>query len=106
MKNSGPRGVTMGFIIFNAFGFLQEECLKRNIPYRDARIEVKEGETVSDLLARLGISEDLVEGVFINGRIMPFSTVLKDNDRVALVPPGTPGPHRYLLGISTCKQRF
>ncbi|SFM91158.1 MoaD/ThiS family protein [Thermodesulforhabdus norvegica] len=95
----------MPSIVFNAFGFLQDECRKRNIPYQEARIEVPDGETVSGLLARLGIPEDIVEGVFINGRIMPFSTVLKDNDRVALVPPGTPGPHRFLLGISTCKQR-
>lgn len=91
----------MASIVFNTFGFLQDECLKRDIPYQEACIEVVEGETVSSLLARLGIPENTVDGVFVNGRIMPFTTTLKNNDRVALVPPGTPGPHRFLLGIKT-----
>ena len=40
-----------------------------------------------------------VEAVFVNGRVKPLSTVLSDQDRVAFVPHGTPGPYRVLLGF-------
>jgi molybdopterin converting factor small subunit len=40
-----------------------------------------------------------VEVVFVNGRVQPIDTVLRDQDRVAFVPHGTPGPYRVLLGF-------
>ena len=32
-----------------------------------------------------------------------FDTIIQDNDRVALIPPGTPGPYRVLLGFKNKK---
>lgn len=45
------------------------------------------------------LTKEDVEVVFVNGRVQPLSTVLKDQDRVAFVPHGTPGPYRVLLGF-------
>lgn len=52
------------------------------------------------LLTMLDIPSEQVEAVFINGKAQPLvSAVIKPNDRVALVPPGTPGPYRVFLGF-------
>ena len=50
-------------------------------------------------MAMLGLERRDVEAVFVNGKVVPASSVLRDGDRVAFVPPGLPGPHRYLLGL-------
>jgi sulfur carrier protein ThiS len=54
---------------------------------------------VEDLLAQMDLSPGDVEAVFVNGLVRPVDTVLTDGDRVALVPPGSPGPYRLLLGM-------
>lgn len=54
----------------------------------------------TDLLQRLEIGRDLVEVVFVNHRASPVESCrIRPGDRVALVPPGVPGPHRMLLGF-------
>lgn len=60
-----------------------------------------EGEmTGSDLLALLGIPENMVEAMFVNGKAAPpEDSVVTGGDRVALAPPGVPGPYRVLLGF-------
>jgi len=63
-------------------------------------VDVGDGLAGSELLARLNISEDMVEVIFINGKVfLPKNAVLCPGDRVALVPPGTPGPYRVFLGF-------
>ncbi len=89
----------MTTILFNAFSFLQKKLRDRGLPYSDERLSVSEQTTVSQLIDILQLKPDEVEGVFINGKIGTLETLLKDGDRVALFPPGTPGPHRLLLGI-------
>lgn len=52
------------------------------------------------LLEQLGISEDMVEVIFVNGKAgAPSSVTIQGGDRVALAPPGVPGPYRVLLGF-------
>ena len=51
------------------------------------------------LLRMLELDEYLVEVVFINGKAHSSEDVIHPGDRVSLVPPGTPGPHRMLLGF-------
>lgn len=60
-----------------------------------------EGETpVPHLLERLGIPADRVEVAIVNHKANPAANaVVRPGDRVALVPPGVPGPHRLLLGF-------
>ncbi|MBP2629271.1 MAG: hypothetical protein H6Q68_3982 [Firmicutes bacterium] len=56
--------------------------------------------TGSELITMLNIPEKQVEIIFINGKaFLPSNAVIKPGDRVALVPPGTPGPYRVLLGF-------
>lgn len=56
--------------------------------------------TGQELLSMLDISPDRVEVLFVNGKTSrPDDAVIHPGDRVALVPPGTPGPYRALMGF-------
>lgn len=53
-----------------------------------------------ELVARLGLGEGMVEVIFVNGKAyQPSTAVVHGGDRVALAPPGVPGPYRVLLGF-------
>ncbi len=62
---------------------------------------VVQGEiTGLQLLQLLELSEDMVEVIFVNGKAAsPDLAVMCAGDRVALAPPGVPGPYRVLLGF-------
>lgn len=91
-------------ITFNAFSFLQKKLSDNGFSFYNVDMEMAEQSRVNDLLRRLKLSREDVEGVFINGRITNFDAVLQDGDRVGLLPPGTPGPYRVMLGIVKKKQ--
>ena len=56
--------------------------------------------TGAQLLAMLDLAEDMVEVIFVNGKAhTPALAVVTGGDRVALAPPGVPGPYRVLLGF-------
>lgn len=86
-------------ITFNAFSFLQKKLKQKNIAYSNVTMNLAEGTRVSDLIVGLGLVPSDVEVVFINGRVSSTNTRIADQDRVALVPHGTPGPYRVLLGF-------
>lgn len=53
-----------------------------------------------ELLERLEIDPRRVEVMFVNRKAFAADTAaIRPGDRVALVPPGVPGPHRFLLGF-------
>jgi hypothetical protein len=53
-----------------------------------------------ELLDGLAIAPERVEVMFVNRKAFATDTaVIRPGDRVALVPPGVPGPHRFLLGF-------
>ena len=87
-------------VSFNAFLSLRPKLDRMGTPCPQSELSLADGTTVLDLTQGVGLDPDEVEAAFVNGRVLPKDTVLKDGDRVALVPPGIPGPHRYLLGIS------
>lgn len=89
----------MGSVLFNAFSFLQKKLKAQNIPCVDAVLDLDDGQCVQDILDGLGITPQDIEGVFVNGKIAPLDTLLHDGDRIAALPPGTPGPYRLLLGL-------
>jgi sulfur carrier protein ThiS len=86
-------------ITFNAFSFLQKKLKQKNIAYSNVTMDLAEGTCVSDLILGLGLTPGDVEVVFINGRVSSTNTIIADQDRIALVPHGTPGPYRVLLGF-------
>ncbi len=58
-----------------------------------------EGILARDLARSLDVPLDDIEGVFCNGDVFGLGRLLRPGDRVAFVPYGTPGPHRYYLGL-------
>lgn len=89
----------MDTILFNAFSFLQKKLKEKNIDCTNAKLPIAKGETVKELLCRVKLEADDIEGAFVNGKIVSPDTILTNGDRVAVFPPGTPGPYRLLLGI-------
>ncbi|MBT4402021.1 MAG: thiamine biosynthesis protein ThiS [Bacteroidetes bacterium] len=87
-------------ITFNAFSFLQKKLRKKNIEPFNPDLKIKPGTTIDQLILDLHLKKDDVEAVFVNSRVeIDFDRILKDQDRVALVPPGIPGPYRVMLGF-------
>lgn len=89
----------MPTITFNAFSFLQKKLAQKNLPCTNVSLSISDGTTAEMLMDQMHLTRDDVEVVFVNGRVQPLSTVLRDQDRVAFVPHGTPGPYRVLLGF-------
>jgi len=81
-----------------AFSFLWELFRRRGWPNL-LRLPWPEAAPARELLAALEIEPAQVEAVFVNGVVRRPDSVIRPGDRVALVPPGTPGPYRVLLGI-------
>jgi hypothetical protein len=53
-----------------------------------------------DLLKLVDVDEAAVESLFVNHKAIGLDDArIRPGDRVALVPPGVPGPHRFCLGI-------
>lgn len=60
--------------------------LSRFTPEDAGAFPVAGGETVADLVARLGIPLDDLKLVFVNGEHVALDATLKDGDRVGLFP--------------------
>ncbi len=86
-------------ITMNAFSFARNRLKELGIPCVNVEREIDEGMSAQDLIDSLGLEEKYVEAVFVNGTVLPKNTVLHEGDRVALLPPGTPGSYRLILGI-------
>ena len=81
------------------FMFLAELCKDRGWT-SPMRLELGEEISGAQLLERLEISPERVEVLLVNGKAMwPAAARIQPGDRVALLPPGTPGPYRVLLGF-------
>lgn len=89
----------MATITFNAFSFLQKKLKARNMQYANAQLSIGPGTTARNLMHLMQLTEQEVEVVMINGRAGCLDTILENQDRVAFVPHGTPGPYRVLLGF-------
>lgn len=63
-------------------------------------VDLPKDMTGEELLHFLAIDSAKVESLILNrSAIAVEDAVIHPGDRVALVPPGVPGPHRLLLGI-------
>lgn len=92
-------------IVYSAFSFLQARLNLSPDKCHNIQKAMPAESTVFDLVASVGLGEEDVEAAFINGKVRPFSTQLQEGDRIALLPPGTPGPYRLILGIKNSKRR-
>ena len=92
--DDGPGPVTVRF-----FGMLH--TLRREAGLAaSCTVDVpRRGIAARELAAELDLPLDSIEGVFCNGDVFGLSRVVRPGDRVAFVPYGTPGPHRYYLGL-------
>lgn len=87
------------YIILNAFSFLREKLKAKEIGYLDAKIDIPSEMNVRQLVTYVGLEQHEVEAVFINHTVRPKETVLQEGDRIALLPPGTPGSYRLIMGL-------
>ncbi|MBE0496101.1 MAG: MoaD/ThiS family protein [Campylobacterales bacterium] len=86
-------------LFLKAFSLLRPHLKRQGIGYLGEPFTCKDGITLKELIATLGFGEKEVEGAFVNHLVVPKTTVLKEGDKVALIPPGTPGSYRLILGI-------
>ena len=86
-------------IILNAFSLLREKLTKQGYCYLNAPMSLPENMSIQGLIDLMGLEQESVEAVFVNHKVMPKETLLHDGDRIALVPPGTPGSYRLMSGI-------
>ena len=54
--------------------------------HKSTEVELTEGEKVSKIMDAFGITEEEAKIVFVNHRISDADKLLKDGDRVSLVP--------------------
>ncbi|EAT15665.1 MoaD/ThiS family protein [Desulfuromonas acetoxidans] len=59
----------------------------------------EEGMTAMDLAKELDLPLNRIEGVFCNHLAYGLDHRLHPGDKVAFIPTGVPGPHRFMLGI-------
>ena len=65
----------------------------------------EDGTTAEEIAADLGLPSELIEGVFCNHKVYGLDHVIHPGDRIAFVPYGTPGPHRFTLGLYSAGKR-
>lgn len=85
-------------IEIRAFGRLSEVFEKQSLPipfFLDIEAPIRG----ADLAAKLDIPRNEIEIIIVNGVVQSLSYSIQPGDRVAFVPPGTPGPYRVLLGF-------
>ncbi len=81
------------------FSFLKEIFEERKWPF-PLYLQLDEECSAEELAKRLDLPLNKIEGVFINGMAQSLDRgVIRPGDRVAFIPPGTPGPYRVILGI-------
>jgi molybdopterin converting factor small subunit len=81
------------------FGVLREFQRQQGRPAETAEMIPAEGISAAELADRMGLPLDSIEGAFCNHTIFGLTHVVRPGDQVAFVPYGTPGPHRYFLGL-------
>ncbi len=88
----------MGDIEVRGFGELKKLFDEREWSF-PLIFDLEEDTSAFALAGKLNIPIERIEIVFVNVKAMPIDCMIKPGDRVAFVPPGTPGPYRVLLGF-------
>ena len=81
-------------------GFMQLDAVLRkkhgSMPFY---YELKQPITGLELSEIFEIERDDIEVIFVNGFVQSLDYIINPGDRVAFLPPGCPGPHRFSLGF-------
>ncbi|SHK98130.1 MoaD/ThiS family protein [Desulforamulus aeronauticus] len=88
----------MGTIELRGFAKLHHVFKEKGLGFPDY-FEVNDGLTGKQLIQALELNPEDVEAVMVNGTVCSMKQLIKPGDRVAILPPGTPGPYRVILGI-------
>ena len=97
--NDAGNGLVPPPVIVRMFSVLRAEREARGLP-GIAEVDVAaEGANARDIAVHLGLSPDTIEGVFVNHKLYALDRHVLPGDRIAFVPYGTPGPHRFYLGL-------
>jgi len=91
--------------VIRMFGLLHTLRTKQGLP---TTIEIElapEGKSARAIATDLQLPLDKIEAVFCNHLAYPLDHIIRPGDRVAFVPFGTPGPHRFCLGIKQAGDR-
>jgi hypothetical protein len=94
------RRIKMANIEIRGFGDLKKLFEEREWPF-PILLDLEEEISAVNLAGKLNLPIEKIEIVFVNGSANPIGgqCIIKPGDRVAFVPPGTPGPYRVLLGF-------
>lgn len=103
-----PGRIAMGYvhtmttgstITVRMFGLLHSARLAAGLPSA-VELEIPDsGSTGFEIARELELDIDLIEGIFVNRTVYGLDHPVLPGDRVAFVPYGTPGPHRFCLGL-------
>lgn len=88
-----------GVVNVRLFGTLHALRKERGLP---TKLEVDvpdDGMTGAELANTLELPLENIEGLFCNHTVYPVAHRIYPGDEVAFVPEGTPGPHRFFLGL-------
>lgn len=88
----------MGTIELRGFAKLHQVFKDKGLGFPE-HYEVNDGITGQQLLEALELAPEDVEAIMVNGTVYSMKKLIKPGDRVAILPPGTPGPYRVILGI-------
>jgi hypothetical protein len=86
-------------VSIRAFGVLGSILRDHGHPSTLAYAIPSEGLSASEIAAELELPLDRIEGVFQNHVIRSVEQTIMPGDSIAFVPYGTPGPHRFFLGL-------
>lgn len=88
-----------GSVNVRLFGTLHSLRRQRGLPTVVEVIVPGDGTTGEQIARDLGLPLHLIEGLFCNHTVYPIGHRIMPGDEVAFVPLGTPGPHRFFLGL-------
>lgn len=97
--------MTADKVIVRMLGLLHTVRRERGLP-DVVEMSLPDGGRVAAEIAReLDLPLEKIEGVFCNHVVYDLGHVIRPGDTIAFVPQGTPGPHRYTLGLHRAGQK-
>lgn len=78
--------------------FLHTYCREHGLPTITTVTIPTDGVRADALASSLRLPLGMIEGVFVNGRLLGLGAAISPGDRVAFVPYGTPASHPAFFG--------